>query len=66
LPYAPTSVGNTDGNSDVTAYPVHENINRERLLLFFSMHECYWSVALVLLHRCDLVDELQWVNQFYV
>lgn len=66
MPYALRSVGNTHGNSDVSAYPIHENIDRKRFLLFFSMHKCYWSMALVLLHRCDLVDELQWVKQLYI
>lgn len=34
LPYAPLSLANTGGNSDGRAYPVREDIDRKRFLLF--------------------------------
>lgn len=35
LSYAPMILANTGGNSDGSAYPIRENIDRKRFLLFF-------------------------------
>lgn len=35
FPYGPMSLANTGGNSDESAYPIHEDIDRKMFLLVF-------------------------------
>lgn len=60
------SLANKGGNSDASAYPIHENIGRKRFLLFSGVHKCSWSVTLVLLRTCEPADELHWVKGLHI
>lgn len=66
LPYAPMSLANTSGNSGGSAYPIWEDIDRKRFFAVFHMHKYSWSMALVLLCRCEPVDELHWVKEAHI
>lgn len=57
LPYAPTSVGNM-------CLSHTQEYGQKKAFAVFQYAQIL--LALVLLHKCGLIDELQWVKQLYV